>query len=114
MFNELTDLDEERLAAMDVLIRQKARVARVYNRRVKTKTFVVNDYVWKVILPMDRKDRTFGKWSPKWEGPFQIIRTFMNNAYKIQEMGMDRRILRVNVKYLKKYKPMLQDIQIQT
>lgn len=56
MFDELTDLDEERLVAMDVLIRQKARVARVYNRRVKTKTFAVNDYVWKVILPMDRRD----------------------------------------------------------
>ena len=56
MLYELTDLDEERLAVMEVLIRQKARVPRVYNRRVKTKAFVVDDYVWKVILPMDRRD----------------------------------------------------------
>ena len=47
------------------------------------KTFEVDDYVWKVILPMDRRDRTLGKWSPKWEGPFQVIRTFTNNAYEI-------------------------------
>lgn len=78
------------------------------------KTFAINDYVWKVILPMDQRDRTLGKWSPKWEGPFQIIPTFMNNAYEIQELGINRRILRVNEKYLKKHKPMLQDIQIQT
>lgn len=63
---------------------------------------------------MDQRGRTLGKWSPKWEGLFQIIQTFTNNAYKIQELGMDRRILRVNGKYLKQYKPMLQEIQIQT
>lgn len=114
MFEEHIDLDEERLAVVDILIRQKACVAIVYNIRVKTKTFAVNDYVWKVILPMDRRDWTLGKWSPKGEGPFQIIRMFTNNAYEIQELGMNRRILRVNGKYLKKYKHMLQEIQIQT
>lgn len=45
MFGELTDLDEERLAAIDVLIRQKARVAKIYNKRIKMKTFVINYYV---------------------------------------------------------------------
>ncbi|XP_050895312.1 uncharacterized protein LOC127101929 [Lathyrus oleraceus] len=68
MFDKLTDLDEQRLVVMEVLIRQKACVARVYNIRVETETFAVNDYVWKVILPMDQRDRTLGKWSPKWEG----------------------------------------------
>ena len=53
-----------------------------------------------------------GKWSPNWEGPFQVIKAFDNNAYEIQEIGMDQKILRVNGKYLKKYKPMLQEIQI--
>lgn len=110
MFDELTNLGEERLVAMDVLIWKKACVAKVYNRRVKMKTFAVNDYVWKVILPMDWRDQTLGKW----EGPFQIIWTLTNNAYEIQELGMDQRILRVNGKYLKIYKPMLHDIQIQT
>ncbi|XP_050877488.1 uncharacterized protein LOC127081260 [Lathyrus oleraceus] len=47
MFDELTNLDEERLAAIDVLIRQKARVAKVYNKRIKMKTYAINDYVWK-------------------------------------------------------------------
>lgn len=114
MFDELVNLNEERLVAMETLARQKERVAKVYNIKVKTKTFAVDDCVWKVILPMDRRERTLGKWSLKWEGPFQIIRTFTNNTYEIHELGMDKRILRVNGKYLKKYKPMLQEIQIQT
>lgn len=82
--------------------------------KVRAKTFTVDDYVWKVILPMDHRDRPLGKWSPKWEGPFQVIQTFANIAYEIKELGMDQRVLRVNGKYLKKYKPMLQEIQIQT
>lgn len=61
---------------------------------------------------MDRKDRTLGKWSPKWEGPFQILKAFPNGAYKIEELNKDKRILRVNWKYLKKYRPVLQEIKI--
>ncbi|XP_045791842.1 uncharacterized protein LOC123886583 [Trifolium pratense] len=61
MFDELVDLDEERLRALDTLSRQKERVAKAYNRKVKSKTFEVGNLVWKVILPMDKKDRILGK-----------------------------------------------------
>ena len=37
MFDELADLDEERLVAMETLTRQKERVAKVYNRKVREK-----------------------------------------------------------------------------
>lgn len=96
IFDELVDLDEERLDAMEMQARQKECVAKVYNSKVRVKTFTVDDYVWKVILPMDRRDRTLGEWSPKWERPFLLIRTFTNNAYEIKEHGMDKRVLRVN------------------
>ncbi|XP_050888416.1 uncharacterized protein LOC127093515 [Lathyrus oleraceus] len=89
MMNELVDLDEERLHALEVLRRQKERVARAYNNRVKGKTFIMNDLVWKVILPMDRKNKTLGKWSPHWEGPFRILKAFSNNAYEIEEQAGD-------------------------
>jgi hypothetical protein len=52
MFDELVDLDEERLTAVEMLARQKERVAKVYNRKVKEKNIIVDDYVWKVILPI--------------------------------------------------------------
>ena len=35
MVDELSDLDEERLPALNVLMRQKERVAKAYNKKVK-------------------------------------------------------------------------------
>ena len=64
MLDELVDLDEERMNALNVLIRQKERVSKAYNKKVKSKTFLPDDLVWKVILPMDKKDKSLGKWSP--------------------------------------------------
>ena len=73
VFDKLVDLDEERLKALDILTRQKERISKSYNKKVKSKTFDVNDLVWKVILPMDKRDQTLGKWSPSWEGPWKIL-----------------------------------------
>ena len=112
MMDELVDLDEERLQALDVLIRQKERVAKAYNKKVKYKAFNLGDLVWKVILPVDRKDRVFGKQSPHWEGPFKIVQVFSNGAYEIQELTPEQRSVNINGKYLKKYKPTLQEINI--
>jgi len=112
MLDELVDLDEERLKALEMLTRQKDRVAKAYNKKVKNKTFNVGDLVWKVILPMDRKDRVLGKWSPNWEGPFKITQVFSNGAYEIKELTEDPHTLSINGKYLKKYKPILQEVKI--
>ncbi|XP_050908575.1 uncharacterized protein LOC127122253 [Lathyrus oleraceus] len=111
MLDELVDLDEERLNALELLKRKKKRVEESYNKKVKVKTFSPEDLVWKVILPMDRKDKALGKWSPKWECPFQILQVFSNGAYEIEELNKAKRVLRMNGKYLKKYKPTLQEIK---
>jgi hypothetical protein len=79
---------------------------------VKLKTFSVGDLVWKVILPMDKKDRVLGKWSPNWEGPFKVVQVFSNGAYEIEELTEEQRTLGINGKYLKKYKPTLQEVKI--
>src|ERR1051325_1855617 len=76
MTDELVDLDEERMLALDALRRKKDRMAKAYNKKVKDMVFHVDDSVWKVILPMDRNDRVMGKWSANWEGPFKIIQVF--------------------------------------
>lgn len=90
MLDGMVDLDEERLATLEVLIRQKERVARAYNKKLKAKKLLVGDLVWKVILPMDRRDKTLGRWSPNWEGPFRIIQAFSNNAYEIEELTANK------------------------
>lgn len=84
MLDELVDLDKERLTALELLKRQKKEYRKSYNKKVKLKIFSPKDLVWKVILPMDRKDRALGKWSPKWEDPFQIIQVFSNGTYEIE------------------------------
>ena len=84
MLDELVDLDEERLRALDLLRIQKKRVEKYYNKKVKPKTFLPEDLVWKVILPTDQKDRNMVKWSHKWEGPFKIIQAFPGGAYEIE------------------------------
>jgi len=72
----------------------------------------MNDLVWKVILPMDKRNKTLGKWTPGWEGQWKILRVFSNNAYEIEELNDDNRLMRINGKHLKKYKPLLQEVEI--
>ena len=64
MMQEIEELDEVRLAALDHLQIQKKTIARMYNKRVKHKSFGEGDLVWKVVLPIGSKDPRFGKWSP--------------------------------------------------
>ena len=46
--------------ALEVLTKQKERIAKAYNKKVKSKFFAQGDLVWKVILPMDKKNRVLG------------------------------------------------------
>lgn len=64
MMFEMDDLGEKQLEALNAIIFQKLRMAEVYNKRVKTKSFHEGELVWKVILPIGVKDSKFGKWSP--------------------------------------------------
>ncbi|KAK2443828.1 protein NYNRIN [Trifolium repens] len=84
MSDELVDLDEERLSALEILTKQKERVAKTYNKKVKSKSFNMGELVWKVILPMDKKDRVLGKWSPNWEGPFKTVQVYSNGTKKLK------------------------------
>jgi hypothetical protein len=112
MSDELVDLDEERLSALEVLTKQKERLSKAYNKKVKSKSFIIGELVWKVIFPMDRKDRVLGKWSLNWEGPFKIVQVYSNGAYEIEELTPEKCALVINGKYLKKYKPVLLEVKI--
>ncbi|XP_015941170.1 uncharacterized protein LOC107466680 [Arachis duranensis] len=86
MFDELNELDSERILALDNVIRQKESIAQSYNRRIKEKSFRICELVLKVILPMEKKSMFLGKWSHTWEGPFQITGTYSGNAYQIKDI----------------------------
>ena len=66
MGDNLDEVIDKRLKALEEIEKEKKRVAKAYNKRVKAKLFQVGDLVWKTILPLGTRSREFGKWSPSW------------------------------------------------
>jgi hypothetical protein len=55
MLDRLDEGSDERIKALGEIERDKLRVPRAYNKRVKEKSFQVGDLVWKMILPIGSK-----------------------------------------------------------
>jgi hypothetical protein len=72
MMDEIDDMTESPFEALREIEKEKFRVAKAYNKRVRAKSIRIGDMVWKTILPLGSRDQKFGKWSPSWEGPFRI------------------------------------------
>jgi hypothetical protein len=51
MMDTIDEVTHKRLEALEAIEKDKRRVARAYNKRVKAKSFEVGDLVWKTILP---------------------------------------------------------------
>jgi hypothetical protein len=81
MLDRLDEVSDERVNALGEIERDKLRVARAYNKKVKEKSFQVGDLVWKTILPIRSRSNKFGKWLPNWEGPYRIKKVISGNAY---------------------------------
>jgi hypothetical protein len=72
MLDILYEVSDERVKALGEIERDKSRVARAYNKKVKETSFQVRDLVWKIILPIGSKSNKFRKWSLNWEGLYRI------------------------------------------
>jgi hypothetical protein len=81
ILDRLDKVSDERVKTLGEIERDKLRVARAYNKRVKEKSFQVGDLVWKMILPMGSRSNKFKKWSPNWEGPYRIEEVILGNSY---------------------------------
>jgi len=62
------------------------RVARRYNTKVWQRSFQRGDLVWRKFGDA-RRNKQDGKLAPNWDGPFRIVQTYNNGAYKIEELG---------------------------
>ena len=93
------------MKALKEIEKDKLRVARAYNKKVKNKSFQVGDLVWKTILPLGMKSNKFGKRSPSWEGPYKIIKVISGNSYMMETVQGERLPRAINGRYLKKYYP---------
>ncbi|XP_059650337.1 uncharacterized protein LOC132296116 [Cornus florida] len=101
MLVELEDLDDVHLNALDHIIAQKKKVMRVYNKKVKAKTFVERDLVWQVKFSPGVKTLEYGKWTPNWDGPYLVERVLGKGAYRLMDIDGGSHKQPVNGVYLK-------------
>jgi hypothetical protein len=91
MMDELEDLHMTRLRALENIEKNKLRVAKYYNKKVKVRQFAERDLVWKALLPIGTKYSAFGKWSPNWEWPFWVVRFLFDNPAAQDYKGVGSR-----------------------
>jgi hypothetical protein len=78
MLDRLDEASDVRIKTLGEIERDKLRVARAYNKKVKEKSFQVGDLIWKTILLIGSKSNKFRKWSPNWEGPYMSHPKYLN------------------------------------
>ena len=90
----------------EAMVREEAtklRAARRYNTQVRERAFQRGDLVWRKIGEARRDNKKEGKLAPNWDGPYRVMDTFHNEAYKLEELG-GKLIPRIwNVTHLKMY-----------
>nr|KYP35063.1 Transposon Ty3-I Gag-Pol polyprotein [Cajanus cajan] len=83
---DLDLLDETRECAKIQEEACKLRAARLYNSRLKPRSFREGDLVWRATRDA-RKDTSVGKFAANWEGPFRISECLQNGAYRLVELS---------------------------
>jgi hypothetical protein len=86
MMDNIDEVTDKRVTALGEIEKDKIMVAKAYNKKVKAKSFLVGDLVWKTILPLRNKDQKFRKWLPSWEGPYKVTQVISGNAYLLQTL----------------------------
>jgi hypothetical protein len=81
MMDNIDEVTDIRLKALKEIEKDKARVAKAYNKKIKSKYFQVGELVWKTILPIRPKSNQFDKWSPNWDDPYKVIKVMFDNSY---------------------------------
>jgi hypothetical protein len=105
MMDNIDEVTDKRLQALKEIEKDKIRVARAYNKKVKLMSFQVGNLVWKTILPFGAKDHRFGKWSLSWEGPYTIVKVIIGNCYMLKMIRGEHLPRVLSGRYLKKYYP---------
>ena len=99
MMDNIDEVTDKRMKALKEIEKDKLRVARAYNKKVKDKSFQVGDLVWKTILPLGMKSNKFGKLSPSWEGPYRVVKVIFGNSYMMETLQGDQLPRAINGKY---------------
>ena len=103
MMDSIDEVTDVRLKALKEIEKDKARVAKAYNKKVKSKSFQVGELVWKTILPIGSKSNQFGKRPPNWEGPYKVIKVIFGNSYMLETLQGEHLTRAINGRCLKNY-----------
>ena len=57
MMDNIDEVSDKRLQVLKEIEKDKLRVARVYNKKLRPKSFQVGELVWKTILPSWDKEQ---------------------------------------------------------
>ena len=100
MMDNIDEVSDKRMQTLKEIEKDKLRVARAYNKKVRAKSFQVGDLVWKTILPLGINNNKFGKWSSRWEGPYKVIKVIFENSYMVETMQGECLPRALNGRYL--------------
>jgi hypothetical protein len=100
MMDNIDEVTDKHMEALEEIEKDKRRVARAYNKKIKVKSFQVGDLVWKMILPIGSKSNKFGKWSPSWEGLYKVVKVCSGNSYMLETLQGQRLPRALNGRYL--------------
>ncbi|XP_059654467.1 uncharacterized protein LOC132301208 [Cornus florida] len=99
---ELEGLQEQRKQAKSKIVVYQRRVARAYNVTIRPRAFQEGDLVLKSAMHM-MQNLSAPKFTPKWEGPFEVKAASSRGYYDIGRMGNNKILGTFNAKWLKKY-----------
>jgi hypothetical protein len=106
MMDNIGEVTDKRMEALEEIEKDKRRVARAYNKRVKANSFQVGDLVWKTILPIGSKSNKFGKWSPGlYKVLYKVLKVCSENSYMMETLQGQRLSRALNRRYLKIFRP---------
>ena len=100
-YEQLALIDEKRARAQYHIQGYQKRVARAFNKKVKSRNLKEGDLVLKVL-----RDETFdprGKMKPRWSRPFIIKKIVFGGATGITDLNGEEMLRPINMDRLQKY-----------
>ncbi|PHT46008.1 hypothetical protein CQW23_15166 [Capsicum baccatum] len=98
---QLSFIDEKRLASVCHGQLYQKRMTRTYNKKVRRRHFEVGQLVLRHILPHQIEDK--GKFSPNWHGPFMVKKVLPNGALYLTDVEGKMEGMPVNADAVKRY-----------
>ena len=100
-FDQLNLIEEKRLTAMCHGQLYQQRINKAFNKKVRPRVFREGDLVLKKILSFKPDSR--GKWTPNYEVPYVVKRSFLGGALILTTMDGEEFTHLVNSDVVKRY-----------